>query len=93
MKYYSKEIKQRIKAGPNTIGLTLARLALKQELSLREIAYIIGASRMTVYNWTKGRGVTNAYVPSVEKLINILKTAENSDAAWSTACTYFKRKH
>lgn len=93
MKYYSKDVKQRIKTGPNTTGLQLARLAIKQELSLREIAYIIGTARMTVYNWTNGRGVTNAYRPSVDKLIEILKAAPNSDAAWSTACTYFKRKH
>ena len=87
MKYYSALIKQRVKAGPNTLGLQLARLAILRGISIKEIAYLLGASRMTVYNWYSGKKITNAYVPRVKQLINIFKTARTSDAAWETACS------
>lgn len=91
MRYYSKTVKQRVKAGPNTTGLQLARLALLREISVAEIAYILGAARMTVYNWYSGKPITNAYRPSVTQLITILKTAPDNGAAWSTACKHFQR--
>ncbi len=56
-----------------------------------EIAYILGASRMTVYNWYSGKKITNAYSPSVLQLIKLLKAAPDGDAAWSTACKHFNR--
>ena len=87
MKYYSALIKQRVKAGPNTLGLQLARLAILRGISIKEIAYLLGASRMTVYNWYSGKKITNAYIPRVKQLINIFKTAPNGDAAWETACS------
>jgi predicted transcriptional regulator len=87
MKYYSALIKQRVKAGPNTLGLQLARLAILRGISIKEIAYLLGASRMTVYNWYSGKNITNAYIPRVKQLINIFKTAPDGDAAWETACT------
>jgi predicted transcriptional regulator len=93
MRYYSNNIKQRVKAGPNTIGLELARLAIAKDISIREIAYILGAARMTVYNWYSGKSVTNAYTDRVNQLINILKAAPNGDVAWSTACQKFNRPH
>lgn len=91
MRHYTPKIKARVKAGPNTVGLQLARLALLRSISVMEIAYLLGASRMTIYNWYSGKQVTNAYVPSVTQLISILKTAPDDSAAWSTACKHFKR--
>ena len=87
MRYYSPTIRQRVKSGPNTIGIQLARLAILRGISIKEIAYVIGASRMTVYNWYSGKQVTNAYIPRVKQLINIFKTAPDGDAAWETACS------
>ena len=92
MKYYSRTLKQRVKAGPNTVGIQLGRLAVKKEISVKEIAYLTGAARMTVYNWFHGRAVTNAYVPRVEQIINILKAAPDGDTAWSKACQAFNLK-
>ncbi len=94
MRYYSKTVKQRIKSGPNTPGLELARLAILRAISIKEIAYLLGASRMTVYNWFSGGTITNAYRPRVTQLVSILKTAPDNDAAWSTACmTFHPQEH
>jgi len=89
MRYYSPTVRKRIKTGPSTVGKQLARLALQREFSVIEIAKCTGASRQTVYNWAAGRGVTNAYLPRVNILIKILKTARDYDAAWSAACQAF----
>lgn len=93
MRYYSNTIKQRVKAAPDTIGSQLARHAISKDISIREVAYLIGAARMTVYNWYSGKAVTNAYTARVEQLINILKAAPDGDAAWSTACQTFNLPH
>lgn len=90
MRYYSPTIRQRVKAGPNTLGIQLARHAIRLDVSIKEVSYLVGASRMTVYNWYSGRAVTNAYQPHVKQLIEILKVAPSSDAAWSTACQLMK---
>ena len=91
MRHYTPKIKARVKAGPNTVGLQLARLAILRSISVMEIAYLLGASRVTVYSWYSGKQITNAYVPSVTQLISILKSAPDDGAAWSTACKHFKR--
>ena len=57
-----------------TIGARLARLAMKHELSVVDIAKRTGASRTTVYNWFLGSGVSNAYLPRVEHLVGELRT-------------------
>jgi transcriptional regulator with XRE-family HTH domain len=92
MRYYSHRVTARVKAGPNTLGLQLARLAILRGLSVKEVAYLLGAARMTVYNWYSGKQVTNAYTDRVQQLINILKAASNGDAAWSAACKHFNRQ-
>jgi len=91
MRYYSNTIKQRVQSGPDTIGLQLARQAIAKDIAIREIAYLLGAARMTVYNWYNGKAVTNAYTQRVNQLINILKAAPTGDDAWSTACQAFNR--
>jgi hypothetical protein len=91
MRYYSNTLKQRVKAGPNTLGLQLARLAVLRELSVKEIAFLLGTARMTVYNWFGGGTVTQSYRAQVTQLINILKTASDSDVAWSKACKQFQK--
>ena len=73
MRYYSPTIKQRVKSGPNTIGIQLARLAVKHDYSVVEIATMTGASRQTVYNWYAGHKVSNAYAAHVRKLIEHIK--------------------
>ena len=86
MRYYSAAIRQRVKQGPATVGTRLARAAMLRKLSVQEIAYLVGASRATVYNWYAGGTVANAYQERVTQLSKILTTAASTDAAWSTAC-------
>jgi len=51
------------------LGVQLGKLAVKQAVSVIEVAQRTGASRTTIYSWFAGHGVTNAYVPSVKRLI------------------------
>ena len=60
-------------AGLRTLGVQLARLAVKHDFSVIDIAKRTGASRTTVYSWFAGRGITNAYKPAVLELIDTLK--------------------
>ena len=55
------------------LGVRLAKLAVKLDFSVIDIAKKTGASRTTVYSWFAGRGVTNAYKASVTNLIAELK--------------------
>lgn len=78
-----------VKKGPRTLGNSLGRLAVDLDFSVSRISQATGATRQTVYNWMAGNEVLNPYKPAVEKLINILKNAKTSDAAWSTVCQEF----
>lgn len=55
------------------LGVRLAKLAVKREYSVVQIASYTKASRATIYSWFAGRGVSNAYKPIVNKLIDELK--------------------
>jgi len=62
------------KPGANApLGVRLAKLAVRREFSVANIARKTGASRATVYSWFAGRGVTNAYKALVTDLITELK--------------------
>ena len=73
MKYYSATVRQRVRTGGQSPGLQLARLAVKHDYSVAEIATMTGASRQTVYNWYAGHKVSNAYIAHVRKLIEHIK--------------------
>lgn len=87
MRYYSDTIKKRVRTGGKTPGLQLARLAVTHGVSVMEVADCVGAARQTVYNWYAGRGVTNAYLPRVERLIKKLQAASTDAAVRSALCT------
>ena len=89
MRYYSPDVKQRVKLRPRTLGRRLAMAAVKKEVSVLQLAYLLGASRGTIYNWYAGKDVTNAYKSRVSSLINILTAAPTPEAAWSQACLHF----
>lgn len=55
------------------LGVRLAKLAVKHDFSVINIAERTGASRTTIYSWFAGRGVTNAYKAVVTNLIDELK--------------------
>lgn len=88
---YSAAIKERVRKHRSTklLGVRLAKLAVKNKFSIIRVSRCTGATRMTVYNWYAGKLVSPAYRAQVSKLIDILKTASDSEAAWSEACTAF----
>jgi hypothetical protein len=59
---------------PKTLGVRLGRLAVRNKLSVQDLALRTGASRTTIYSWFAGKGVTNAYKRTVEDLIKELRT-------------------
>jgi DNA invertase Pin-like site-specific DNA recombinase len=70
---YQTKTKALVKAAPSTLGVRLAKLAIKHGFSVQRISKATGASRVTVYNWFSGGGITNAYQQAVKKLILRLK--------------------
>jgi len=70
---YSEKVKAAVKTTPNTLGVQLARIAVKKGVSVIRIAQHTGASRTTVYSWFSGRGVTNAYAAVVRATIAQIK--------------------
>lgn len=73
MAYHTKT-KQLVRRASQGQGSKLGKLAVAKGLSVNQIALITGASRSTVYSWFSGKGVTNAYRPIVQVLINRLRT-------------------
>jgi len=74
MPYFQKTkdvVRQNKGAAP--LGVRLAKLAIKHDVSVIEIARRIGASRTAVYSWFYGQNVANAYKPAVTKLLSELK--------------------
>ena len=66
---YQAKTKALVKAAPRTLGVRLAKLAIKHDVSVQQIAEKTGASRVTVYSWFAGGGITNAYQAAVQKLV------------------------
>lgn len=73
MAYHAKT-KQLVKQAAQGQGSRLGKLAVAKGLSVNQIALLTGASRSTVYSWFAGKGVTNAYRPIVQLLIQRLRT-------------------
>ena len=66
---YQAKTKALVKAAPRTLGVRLAKLAIKHNVSVQEVSAITGASRVTVYSWFSGGGVTNSYRAAIKALI------------------------
>lgn len=77
MRYYSDTIRQRVKQAPKTLGTQLMRLAIKHQISIVELSQCTGACRQTLYSWSAGNEVSNAYKPQVQALIKKLKAARD----------------
>jgi hypothetical protein len=86
---YQFHVRERVRQAPATLGALLGRWAIKKDFPVMRIAQATGATRATVYSWFSGHDVSNAYKPAVKSLIEILKAAPDSEAAWSTACKTF----
>lgn len=86
---YHKEIVDKVKTLPVTLGVRLGRWAIYLDLPATKIARATGASRQTVYNWFAGGTVMNAYAPAVERLIKCMQSSKTAEEAWSKACKEF----
>jgi transcriptional regulator with XRE-family HTH domain len=52
------------------LGVQLGRICIKNNISAKDVAEFFGVSRMTVYNWFKGKVVVSGkYAEKMGKLI------------------------
>jgi DNA invertase Pin-like site-specific DNA recombinase len=86
---YSQRIIDLITHAPRTSGNTLGRWAVHLEFPVTKIAYALGVTRQTVYNWFAGKEVFVAYQQRVELLTSIMSTSKTADEAWRRICTVY----
>lgn len=57
------------KSGRNDIGAELARVCIKANLPAKHVATVLGATRMTVYNWFRGSSPQSHRKELIEKFV------------------------
>jgi DNA-binding transcriptional regulator YiaG len=61
-------------ANPSLLGVKLAKVCLKNNIPVKDVAEFFGVTRMTVYNWFKGKVVVSGkHAERMLKLIDKLK--------------------
>ena len=61
-------------ANPNLLGVKLGKVCLNNNIPVKDVAEFFGVTRMTVYNWFKGRVVVSGkHVERMNKLIEKLQ--------------------
>jgi hypothetical protein len=73
---YHATTKALLRVRSRQLGSRLGRAAVKNALSVQQIAQLTGASRTTVYSWFSGGTVTNAYRRTVERLVHQLNSKD-----------------
>lgn len=89
---YSQKIMDMVAASPKTPGNQLGRWAIHLDFPVTKIAYALGVTRQTVYNWFEGKDIFVAYQNRVEFLLKILSTSATADEAWRTICKAYNLK-
>jgi hypothetical protein len=89
---YSQKTIDRVKYAKKTPGNQLGRWAVHLDFPVTKIAYALGVTRQTVYNWFEGKDVFIAYQNRVELLLSILKTSATADEAWRRICKAYDLK-
>ena len=56
------------------------------DFPVTKIAYALGVTRQTVYNWFEGKDVFVAYQNRVEFLTKIMSSSKTADEAWRRIC-------
>jgi len=52
------------------LGVQLGRICIEHDISAKDVAEFFGVSRMTVYNWFKGKVIVSGkYAEKMSKLI------------------------
>lgn len=83
---YSQKIIDLVKSSPKTPGNQLGRWAVHLDFPVTKIAYALGVTRQTVYNWFEGKDVFVAYQNRVDLLVKIMSTSRTADEAWRKIC-------
>ncbi|MGA1024557.1 MAG: hypothetical protein ACO3S8_07740 [Aquiluna sp.] len=83
---YSQDIINKVGDTPKSLGNQLGRWAIHLDFPVTKIAYALGVSRQTVYNWFTGTEVFVAYRNRVEFLTKIMQTSRTADDAWRKVC-------
>ena len=86
---YSQKIIDDVAKTPKSLGNQLGRWAIHLDFPVTKIAYALGVSRQTVYNWFTGTEVFVAYRNRVEFLTKIMQTSRTADEAWRKICTEY----
>jgi hypothetical protein len=89
---YSPEIIELVRTAPKNAGSTLGRWAVHLNFPVTKIAYSLGVTRQTVYNWFGGGEVFVAYKQRVELLTNIMSSSATADEAWRRICKVYELK-
>ena len=83
---YSQRVIDAVMAAKNTPGNQLGRWAIYLDFPVTKIAYALGVTRQTVYNWFEGKDVFVAYQNRVELLLEIMKSSRDAEQAWRKIC-------
>lgn len=84
---YSQKIIDAVAAAPKTPGNQLGRWAIHLDFPVTKIAYALGVTRQTVYNWFIGKtDVFVAYQGRVDFLLKIMQHSKTADEAWRKIC-------
>ena len=59
------------------------------DFPVTKIAYALGVTRQTVYNWFEGKDVFVAYQNRVEFLTKIMSSSKTADEAWRKICQHY----
>ncbi len=89
---YSQKIIDDVMKTPKSLGNQLGRWAIHLDFPVTKIAYALGVTRQTVYNWFNGSEVFVAYRHRVETLLTIMQTSNTADEAWRRICHEYNLK-
>ena len=86
---YSQKIIDEVAKTPKSLGNQLGRWAIHLDFPVTKIAYALGVSRQTVYNWFEGGEIFVAYEHRVETMLTFLKNSKTADEAWRKICQHY----
>jgi hypothetical protein len=89
---YSQRIKDLIRTAPRTAGNTLGRWAVHLEFPVTKLAYALGVTRQTIYNWFAGGEVFVAYQQRVDLMVSVMSTSKTAEEAWRRICKVYNLK-
>ena len=89
---YSQKTIDRVRFAKKTPGNQLGRWAVHLDFPVTKIAYALGVTRQTVYNWFEGKDVFIAYQNRVELLLKIMQSSKTADEAWRKICKEYDLK-